>query len=86
MQKSSIDIQGNNANARLSDVFLFLDDIREPEHAFEYTKEEMFLNKKWEVVRNFDEFKKHIETNGIPFFISFDLSYRDWETDRKSVV
>lgn len=65
------------AKPMLSDVFLFLDDIREPEHVFEYTKEEMFLNKKWEVVRNFDEFKNHIETNGMPFFISFDHDLAD---------
>ena len=65
------------AKPMLSAVFLFLDDIREPEQAFEYTKEEMFLNKKWEVVRNFDEFKNHIETNGMPFFISFDHDLAD---------
>ena len=29
---------------------------------------------KWEVVRNFDEFKSHIETNGMPSFISFDYT------------
>jgi len=46
---------GNIAKPVLSAVFLFLDDIREPEHAFEYTKQEMFITKKWEVVRNFDE-------------------------------
>ena len=43
-------------------VFLFLDDVREPEHVFEYTKQEMFLKQKWEVVRNFDEFKNYLKT------------------------
>lgn len=65
------------AKPMLSAVFLFLDDIREPEQAFEYTKQEMFLTKKWEVVRNFDEFKSHIETNGMPSFISFDHDLAD---------
>jgi hypothetical protein len=52
--------------------FLFLDDIRGPEHAFEYTQKEVFVSEKWEVVRSFDEFKNFIETNGIPYVISFD--------------
>jgi hypothetical protein len=68
---------GNFAKPVLSAVFLFLDDIREPEHAFEYTKQEMFLKQKWEVVRNFDEFKNHIEANGMPSFISFDHDLAD---------
>lgn len=72
-----LNVSPDIAKPMLSAVFLFLDDIREPEHAFEYTKEEMFLNKKWEVVRNFDEFKSHIETNGIPYFISFDHDLAD---------
>ena len=66
-----------NSNAMLSAVFLFLDDIREPEHAYEYTKQEIFLKQKWEVVRNFDEFKSYIEKNGMPFFISFDHDLAD---------
>lgn len=61
----------------LSNVFLFLDDIREPEDAFKYTNQEMFLIRKWVVVRNFDEFKDHIETNGMPVFISFDHDLAD---------
>ena len=64
-------------NTVLSAVFLFLDDIREPEHAYEYTKQEIFLKQKWEVVRNFDEFKSYIEKNGMPFFISFDHDLAD---------
>ena len=51
---------------------IFLDDIREPEHAFDYTNEKMFLEKKWIVVRNYNEFVAHIESNGLPDFISFD--------------
>lgn len=58
-------------------VFLFLDDIRQPKDAFEYTKEEMFLNQEWAIVRNFDEFKTHIENNIMPNFISFDHDLAD---------
>jgi hypothetical protein len=62
---------------KISNIFLFLDDIREPAHAYEYTDQKMFLTHKWEVVRNFDEFKTHIEMNGIPRFISFDHDLAD---------
>lgn len=58
-------------------VFLFLDDIRDPEHAFGYTKQEMFVSQKWVVVRNFEEFKNHIESNGLPKFVSFDHDLAD---------
>lgn len=51
---------------------LFLDDIREPEHAYEYTKQSMFIERKWQVVRNYPEFVSWIETNGLPLLISFD--------------
>ncbi len=33
--------------------------------AYEYTKQEMFLKRKWELVKNFDEFKSYIENNGL---------------------
>ena len=61
----------------LPDIFLFLDDIRHPYDAYTYTQETMFLQKIWEVVRNFDEFKSHIETNGLPRLISFDHDLAD---------
>ena len=74
---SENDFNATIGNTVLSAVFLFLDDIREPEHAYEYTKQEIFLKQKWEVVRNFDEFKSYIEKNGMPFFISFDHDLAD---------
>ncbi len=55
-----------------SDVFLFLDDLREPKEAFNHTGQEMFLQEDWTVVRNFEEFKNYLETHGLPKFISFD--------------
>lgn len=58
-------------------TLLFLDDIREPKQAYEYTKQEMFVNQKWDVVRNYDEFVNYIKTNGLPSFISFDHDLAD---------
>ena len=57
--------------------YLFLDDIRQPEEAFSYTKNLLYLNKKWLVVKSYDEFIKCIEENGVPHTISMDhdLSY-----------
>jgi hypothetical protein len=51
---------------------LFLDDSRMPEDAFTYTKNPMYLNLKWYVVMNYDEFITTIESNGMPNVISFD--------------
>lgn len=78
----------NITKSVLSDVFLFLDDVREPEHVYEYIKQEMFIKQKWEIVRNFDEFKKYIETNGLPSFISFDhdlgdIHYTDYDKSKE---
>ncbi|MFW6272722.1 MAG: cyclic-phosphate processing receiver domain-containing protein [bacterium] len=52
--------------------FLFLDDYRKPEDAFSYTNNAMYINKKWLVVRSYDEFVKCIEQNGVPHTVSFD--------------
>ena len=61
----------------VSGCFLFLDDIREPKDAFEYTKQTMFVDKDWHVVRNYNEFVQWIESNGMPSFISFDHDLAD---------
>lgn len=58
-------------------IYLFLDDVREPIQAFTYTKLNIFRDKDWAIVRNFEEFKTYIETNGIPYFISFDHDLAD---------
>lgn len=57
---------------------LFLDDIRLPKDAF-LLKELKYLrdysgisDNDWKIVRNYDEFVKAIEDNGIPVAISFD--------------
>jgi hypothetical protein len=58
-------------------VFLFLDDIRMPKDAFDYTHNEMFLKSKWVIVRDYNEFVRHIESNGMPKMISFDHDLAD---------
>lgn len=65
------------SNTVLANVFLFLDDIRDPHHAFEYTKQKMFLEREWVIVRNYNDFVAHIELNGLPSFISFDHDLAD---------
>jgi hypothetical protein len=46
---------------------LFLDDLREPRNVFPTTDD-----KEWVVVRNYDQFVATIESQGLPFIISFD--------------
>lgn len=47
---------------------LFLDDVRYPSHV---TWVEM-PNGPWVTVRNYNDFVKHITSNGLPEFIAFD--------------
>lgn len=61
----------------MSDKYLFLDDVRMPEDAYEYTKFELLREKEWDVVRSFNAFIWYIEENGVPKFISFDHDLAD---------
>ena len=57
---------------------LFLDDFRVPSDCSRYmTNPEFYLLNKWEIVRNYDEFVKFIEKNGLPEVISFDHDLAD---------
>lgn len=56
---------------------LFLDDVRQPEMAFDYTNNPIYTNLQWDIVRNYDEFVSYIETNGLPNLISFDHDLAD---------
>ena len=69
----------------VSDRFLFLDDIRQPSGAFEHTQQTMFLHKKWEVVKNYNEFVKWITKNGLPEIISFDHDLADYEMSKEGL-
>lgn len=52
--------------------YLFLDDIRMPIEAYSYTNFAPFLNKEWDIVRDYNEFISYITKNGMPDFIAFD--------------
>lgn len=53
-------------------TFLYLDDIRNPQDSFQYTLNKIYINNEWIVVRNYDEFTKHIQIYGLPDVVSFD--------------
>lgn len=61
----------------MNNIYLFLDDVRDPIHAFGYTNFGPFVTKEWEIVRNYDEFVNYIKTNGLPYFIAFDHDLMD---------
>jgi len=52
---------------------LFLDDIRYPN----MVKGDIYKKDIWTIIRNYDEFIKFIEKNGIPNIISFDHDLAD---------
>ncbi|WP_172283752.1 cyclic-phosphate processing receiver domain-containing protein [Chryseobacterium sp. LAM-KRS1] len=58
---------------------LFLDDIRCPEEAYHYTKQDFFLLKDWIIVRNYKQFIHWISEKGLPEMISFDHDLADGE-------
>ena len=64
--------EDNNDTIKSNSINLFLDDLREPEEAFDHTNEGMFEAWQWTTVRNYEEFTKWIQENGLPEFISFD--------------
>jgi len=48
-----------------------------PEQAFSYTRNPIYLDPDWVIVRNYDEFVKSIEERGVPNVISFDHDLAD---------
>lgn len=60
--------------------YLFLDDIRNPKDVAKYINpnlKSLYIDNIWDVVRNYNEFVKYIETNGVPDVISFDHDLAD---------
>ena len=55
---------------------LFLDDIRQPEDTFGYTNNQIYLLG-WKIIRNYDDFVRCIEENGVPNTTSFDHDLGD---------
>jgi len=65
---------------------LFLDDFRQPHDAFNYTYKRMFIDLKWTVVINYEQFvetiERHFNDFGIlPTIISFDHDLADVHYD-----
>ena len=57
---------------------LFLDDFRMPVDCSRYMQNPGLYNlNQWVIVRNYDEFVKFIEKNGLPDMISFDHDLAD---------
>lgn len=51
---------------------LFLDDVRNPKNNMDYTKNGIYFNLEWEIVRSYDAFVKYVTENGLPELVSFD--------------
>lgn len=51
---------------------LLLDDLRDVNQVFEYTKQKVFLTQSWFIVKTYQEFIICIIDNGLPEFLSFD--------------
>lgn len=51
---------------------LFLDDIRIPNVCSAYTKNPIYDEVQWEIVRNYDQFVAYVTANGLPEIVSFD--------------
>lgn len=60
---------------------LFLDDVREPYEVGNYMNpvelRSLYRLKHWIVLRNYKQFVRHIERNGMPELISFDHDLAD---------
>lgn len=54
-----------------SDKRLFLDDMRQPSSVNHYLRDDVYYLE-WDVVRNYNDFKNWIDSNGIPLLVSFD--------------
>lgn len=56
---------------------LFLDDVRIPKGAFDYTKNPIYLNEEWVIVRSYNDFVNTITDRGLPYMVSFDHDLAD---------
>lgn len=56
---------------------LFLDDKRSIQDTYKYTKNPVYLEGNWITVRNYEDFVKTINENGLPSFVSFDHDLAD---------
>jgi len=56
---------------------LFLDDFRNPEQAFAYTRNTVYLLEEWQTMRSYNDFVDIITNNGLPEIVSFDHDLAD---------
>jgi hypothetical protein len=56
---------------------LYLDDVRIPAASFDYTKNKIYTDLEWVIVRSYEEFVKYITANGLPETVSFDHDLAD---------
>ena len=61
-------------------TYLFLDDLRTPFEAYQYSFNPVFLDNEWIIVRTYDEFIQWIAQNGLPYLVSFDHDLSDFES------
>jgi len=64
------------------DYYLFLDDVRFPQDAFNYTKDNRYLKLDWIIVRSYDEFIDVVNNKGLPKIVSCDHDLADEHYDR----
>ena len=62
---------------------LFLDDIRTPHSAFSYMNIGDYITKDWVIVRNYKDFIKTVELNGVPEIVSFDHDLNDFHYENQ---
>ena len=65
---------------------LYLDDFRDPRDSGYYLNNPIYEALQWIVVRNYDEFVKCVEENGIPEVISFDHDLADTHYEHQSDI
>jgi len=58
---------------------LVLDDERNIQNIVEYTGNDWYNTKDWEIVRSFDDFCKIINDKGLPNIVSFDHDIADFK-------
>lgn len=65
---------------------LYLDDFRDPRDSGYYLNNPIYETHQWVVVRNYDEFVKCVEENGVPEVISFDHDLAATHYDHQSNI
>jgi hypothetical protein len=65
---------------------LFLDDIRVPLDAFNYMRDTRYSKLEWIIVRNYENFVKIIQNEGVPSLVSFDHDLADEHYGRDDML